>query len=261
MLPVTKAICSKRLVCLLTFSMLWACATAWGDELAASPFNGRTLAGWTTLDGQPITRGWEVADGVIHLNVEGGQTGSIITTRKYGDFVLSFEWKIASGGNSGLKYRVRSNIGCEYQIVDDELHRNRIRSNQLTGALYDVYEPNDTSMSKPAGQFNSTCIFVYGNRIEHWLNGRRIVVARVGSNEWLRRLSTSKFHDKKNFGTSGRGRIMLTDHGSEVWYRNFKINEIRPSLKVVDHIFASWTVNCRPFRLKCRRSACLKIRW
>ena len=66
----------------------------------------------------------EVVDGVIHLKKEGRRAGHIVTEREYGDFKLSFEWAIAEGGNSGLKYRVRKFgkrvLGCEYQIYDDQ---------------------------------------------------------------------------------------------------------------------------------------------
>ena len=58
-----------------------------------------------------------------------------------------------------------------------------------------------------------------GDRIEHWLNGRRAVEATVGDAEWNRRVTESKFAEREGFGTRPRGRLMLTDHGGEVWLR------------------------------------------
>jgi hypothetical protein len=51
-------------------------------------FDGKSLNGWTTLDGQPVTKGWEVVDGMIHLSTERGRSGDIVTDREYGDFEL-----------------------------------------------------------------------------------------------------------------------------------------------------------------------------
>lgn len=198
-------------------------------------FDGKSLDNWTTLDGQPVTRGWEVVDGMIHLKKEEKRSGHIITRDEYGDFELTFEWKIAPGGNSGLKYRVRKYggrlLGCEYQVLDDDKYaKGRVRSKNSAGGLYDLYEPSDAKQLRPAGEFNSARIVVRGNRIEHWLNGQRIVEATVGDDQWNQRIAQSKFSDVEQFGRNRRGRIMLTDHGSEVWYRNIRF-ELLPEIE------------------------------
>ena len=144
-------------------------------------FDGQTLQGWTTLDGKPVTRGWEVVDGMIHLDSSAGRGGQIVTDRDYGDFEFLFEWKISAGGNSGIKYRVRSfngeMLGCEYQMIDDD-EFSGLRPDQLTGALYDLYAPAEPRELHPVGHFNRGRILVQGSRIEHWLNGRLIVAQR-----------------------------------------------------------------------------------
>jgi hypothetical protein len=198
-------------------------------------FDGETLAGWTMLDGGPVAEGWEVVDGAIHLNSsEDRRVGHIITDRDYGDFDLSFEWKIAPRGNSGLKYRVRDYgfgfRGCEYQIFDDAHFGEPTASRGSTGAIYDLYGPIASKPLKPAGEYNKARIIVHKNHIEHWLNGQRIVSADVGSPEWNRRIAESKFTDVEDFAENRYGKIMLTDHGSEVWYRNFEFNPLEPSV-------------------------------
>ena len=138
---------------------------------------------------------------------------------------MSFEWKIAERGNSGIKYRVRSYggkiLGCEYQVYDDAATKGKVKPKSSAGALYDLYEPNDTKHLKPAGEFNQARIVVKGDKIEHWLNGQLIVSATVGDEQWQRRVAASKFSDVPDFSLNPRGKLMLTDHGSEVWYRNF----------------------------------------
>ena len=209
---------------LLSFAVLpLFSAMAYVDD-SVNPFDGKSLSGWTTIDGSPAPKGWEVLDGVIHLNKSEQRTGHIVTAREFGDFVLSFEWKIAPGGNSGIKYRVRAYgervIGCEYQIYDDASEK-KVEPKNSSGALYDLYEPNAAKKLNPAGQWNRAKIVVQGNHIEHWLNGEKVVDAMVGDNEWKKRLAESKFNEHEDFSRQPKGKLMLTDHGSEVWYRNF----------------------------------------
>lgn len=192
-------------------------------------FDGKTFQGWTMLNGKPVKDGWEIVDGAIHLKESDRSTGHIVTDRDIGDFDLSFEWKISRGGNSGLKYRVREyggrTLGLEYQIIDDSLHRDALTPNHRTGALYDLYETLELKFINPPGEFNLTRIVVRCNRVQHWLNGRLILSATIGSPEWKARLAKSKFANVPDFSLNVAGKLMLTDHGDEVWYRNFQIYE------------------------------------
>jgi hypothetical protein len=43
----------------------------------------------------------------------------------------------------------------------------------------------------------------------------------VGDSEWEKRIAESKFSDVPDFSRNQKGKFMLTDHGSEVWYKNF----------------------------------------
>ena len=89
------------------------------------------------------------------------------------------------------------------------------------GSLYDLYEPQSDKQLNPAGEWNHAKIVVQGKRVEHWLNGKQIVAATIGDEEWKKRVEASKFNDVPEFGLNTSGKLMLTDHGSEVWYRNF----------------------------------------
>jgi hypothetical protein len=191
-------------------------------------WSGDSWDGWMTLDQRKVPIAWERNMGTIHLRKTIERTGHIVTRREYGDFKFEFEWKIAPGGNSGIKYRVRRYddrmLGCEYQIYDGR-NRSVERRNQ-TGSIYDLYEPDHSAMAKPPGEWNQGIILLKDNAIEHWLNGSKIVTAKIGDAEWDRRIAESKFNDVPNFAKNPRGRIMLTDHGSEVWYRELKFTEL-----------------------------------
>lgn len=195
-------------------------------------FTGHSLAGWTTQDGSPVTAAaWKVEPGgVLHLDTSIGRGGNIVTDRDYGDFELVFEWMISEGGNNGIKYRVNDfngrTLGCEYQLIDD--HNNQLKPIHKTASLYDVYEPVEHGLLKPYGQWNRGRILVVGNTLEHWLNGHLVMSAEVGSQEWDERIGESKFNDVEDFGRTPRGKIMLTDHRDEVWYRNVFLRELSP---------------------------------
>ena len=193
---------------------------------------GTSLDVWTTLDGKPVNKGWTVEEnGVLHLKSSKDQRGGhIITKQDYENFELTFEFKIAAKGNSGIKYRVRDfggkTLGCEYQIFDDTVAR-KLKPNQLTASLYAIYEPVPANLFKP-GEFNTGRIIVFNQHIEHWLNGRKVVDARVADADWFKRVGASKFKDVQGFGQTPFGRIMLTDHNSEAWYRNLRMRLLTP---------------------------------
>ena len=209
-------------------TMAWQSASA--NDGSAPIFDGQTLNGWTTTDGKPVTKGWQVVDGVIHLNVAGQRGGNIVTAKEYANFDFRFEWKISPRGNSGIKYRVRkygkSTLGCEYQIIDDATSPDGKKPKSSTGSLYHVYPPGSNKYLQPVGEFNTSRIVISGNRVQHWLNGHLILSVCIGSCDWFQKKAQSKFKDIDGFSENRYGKIMLTDHGSEVWYRNLVLYEL-----------------------------------
>lgn len=193
-----------------------------------SIWDGKSLDGWMSLDGKPVAGGWSAKDGIISLKNSFIRTGHIVTRREFGDFELAFEWKLAKGGNSGIKYRVRSygdrSLGFEYQIYDPD--GKPVDAKNSTASIYDLVAPNSKAKSRPIGQWNTAKIVVYQSKIEHWLNDEKVVDTPIGDEPWNRRIAESKFNDVPDFGKNTCGRIMLTDHGSDVDYRNFQFKSL-----------------------------------
>ncbi len=183
-------------------------------------FDGKSLTGWSRLDGEP-SQNWVVQDGSLHCQKRGGD---LYHEHWFKDFELSFTWKILKDGNSGVKYRVKNYgnrlLGCEYQIYDDQ---QKPFGKQSTGALYALFEPAKSKTVHPLGQWNESKIVVCGNRVEHWLNGQLVVQATVGSPDWLDRVSNSKFREYACFGQNQEGRIFLQDHGKPVWFSKIEL--------------------------------------
>jgi len=193
-------------------------------------FDGKDLSAWQTGDGKAVAAGWEVKDGTLH---RGGKGGDIFSKKEYGDFELDLEWRIAEGGNSGIKYRVaqfgRSWLGPEYQVLDDDKHPDgKLREGRrVTGALYDVFPVNGLKVVERPGEWNHTRIVARGSKVQHWLNGYKVLDYDTTSEDWKREIGLSKFAKNEGFGMNAKGRIMLQDHNDEVWYRAITVRELK----------------------------------
>ena len=196
-------------------------------------FDGTSLKGWRPYGGKPgvvIGAGWKVEEGLLH-KVPGVKGGDIITEKKYTDFELAWEWRLAKGANNGVKYMVTEARpgapGYEYQMLDDQSDKwNKLHAKALTASFYEVLPPAADKPLKPAGEWNSSRIFVQGNSVEHWLNGKKVLAYELGSEAVKAGVADSKFKKYPDFGTKLTGHIMLTDHTDEAWFRSVKLREI-----------------------------------
>jgi hypothetical protein len=198
-------------------------------------FDGKSTSAWRGYK-KPDMGGlrWKIEDGCLALpSGEGADTQGqrdIITTQQFDDFELAWEWRIAKGGNSGVKYFVTENnesaIGHEYQVIDDERHADaKIGPHRQTAAFYDVLPATERPV-KPAGEWNTTRIVVRGQTVEHWLNGKKVLQYELGSPALKAAIAKSKFKGIARFGTRQNGHILLQDHGNQVWFRSIKIRRL-----------------------------------
>jgi len=196
----------------------------------AALFNGKDLTGWKGLVGDPKARRnmsrqeladaqakaddamrahWKVVDGVFCFD---GKGHSLCTVKEYGDFELLVDWKIESGGDSGIYLRGspqvqiwdRANAGVGAEVGSGGLYNNQKGSSK-------PLKPAD----KPIGQWNSFRIIMIGELVTVYLNGVLVVDNVVMENYWER--------DKPIYPI---GQIELQSHSSPLYFRNIFIREI-----------------------------------
>jgi len=206
-------------------------------------FDGRSNNGWVSAKtGVFPEKGWDISNGVISvLPAEGKEAtngGDIVTKEMFSAFDLSFEFRLTPGANSGVKYFVTlaektegSAIGLEYQVLDDSLHPDAKlgrNGNRTLASLYDLIPAEKQKrFIRPIGQWNFGRLIVHpDNRVEHYLNGVKVLEYTRGSKEFKDLVAISKYVVWPNFGMAREGHILLQDHGNAVSFRSIKIKQL-----------------------------------
>ncbi len=176
-----------------------------------------------------------------------GGGGSIVTVKKYKDFIFKFDFRLTEAANSGIKYYYDETVNnkgtCEeYQVLDpghpdyDKPNASGVEGTHRIGALYDLAAaPLAEKFIKPTGHWNSGMIVAKGNHIEHWLNGVKILEYERGSEQFRKWVDVSKYAkwgndaagNPQRWGEVPVGRIHIQDHSDScVYYCNLKIKEL-----------------------------------
>ena len=193
-----------------------------------SLFNGRDLSGWTCQKDD-----WVVEGGVI----AGKGNGYLTSTKRYANFILDIEFKIAPCGNSGVVMRhrfipkTRRDGGIEVQISDS--HGKDVPDKGDCGAIYDMIEPSK-NMARPAGQWNRMSITCNKSRVAVILNGEKVV--DIDLNDWIESGKnpdgTPNKYKKPVKDFAQEGFILLQGHGTPIWFRNLCIKRLdKPTCK------------------------------
>jgi hypothetical protein len=259
----------KTLLALVLFS-----AAAFGQSGWKSLFDGKTFANWVEPSKQtPPGDAWTIEDGCLKTRRHPRISEDLVSTGRYGNFELEWEWRISEGGNSGVKYRIQDFVamgrlnnksgskkfedmidyvllhdlndrkylaeggqnyvvGFEYQLIDNARHRDARRTPKATaGALYDLVAPVK-DVTRPVGEFNQSRLVLQGNRVEHWLNGVKVVDAPLDTPEIkegiAHRWTTASPVYKALAGQPRKEcPISLQNHNDDAWFRNIRIRRLK----------------------------------
>ncbi len=211
-------------------------------------FDGETFEGWRAYNGTEVPGAWTIEDGAIKINGSGrGEAGAedggdIIYDRKFGNFELTFEWKVGKGSNSGVFYLAQEIQGQpiyisapEYQILDNEHHPDAflgVDGNRQSASFYDMI-PAKPQNAKPYGEWNTAKILVYKGTVAHFQNEEPVLEYHLWTQQWQEMLDNCKFSQEKwpiaydlllhCGGEEKEGFIGLQDHGDDVWFKNIKV--------------------------------------
>lgn len=198
-------------------------------------WDGQTPRGWRSVRGSGFpSQGWRIADGA--LTVVKPRGGDIVTDRTFRAFDLQVEYKLTPAANSGIKYAVPpgSNVGLEYQLLDDSRNPDAKEGeggNRTLASLYDLF-PSARTVSGhrvpiAVGKWQRARIVVHPDgRVEHWLNGMKVLDYERGSAAFREQVARSKFAGREDFGLVRDGHILLQEHDDQVSFRSIKVRRL-----------------------------------
>ena len=181
--------------------------------------------------------GWESKDKVYVLDPSDKKNNGLVSNKHYHSFILSLEWKVDKGGNSGIfwalnedpKYSVPYLTAPEVQVIDDEYYYGGDKENRkhMNGSVYDVVAPSMLA-ANPTGEWNKYVIEInYKKNIGNVnLNGKDVSTFPLKGKKWNEMIENSKFKTWDGFAKTEKGPIALQDHDTRVYYRNIKIKEL-----------------------------------
>ncbi len=216
-----------------------------GESTTAAPkaadgfeslFNGKDLAGWTALNGQPAK--WAVRDGIVEVSP--GKR-DIMTKKKFGpDFQLHVEFWLPL--MPAAKGQARANSGVflqgryEVQILDSFM--NDTHAAGSIGSLYGLIDPDKEALQKairPPEQWQTYDITFHAptvNAVGKVTEDGRITVVLNG----VTVIDDGKFNKVCGGALDNKigapGPVRLQDHGAAVRFRKIEIKElIRPNAR------------------------------
>lgn len=206
-----------------------------GDDSFVSLFDGKTLDGWEQHSGKAEYR---VENGVIvGKTVANTDNSFLCTKRKYGDFILEFEFKVHPQMNSGVQFRSEYYaketevevsgkkrkfpadrvFGYQYEIdPGTRAYTAGVYDEARRGWLFDLKNNEAARKAFKQGDWNKGRIECQGDSIKTWING----------------VAAADFKD----GMTREGLICLQVHGigknveragEEVSWRNLRIKELK----------------------------------
>jgi len=229
---------SLRALCLCPFTALALVAAARGAENALTDaerrqgwvllFDGRTTNGWMNSDRTaPRT---PVAGGALNPHKAGHYM--LVHTQQWADFLITLDFRITNGCNSGVLVRTHSltpppgrDVG--FNGLEIAIDDTKGAGYHDTGALYDLVKPQRNAM-RPAGQWNHLEITCVSNRVDVLLNGDPVTRADLDLFTEPGKRPDGSAH---KFGVAlrdhpRRGYIGLQDHGSPCWFKNIKLKPL-----------------------------------
>lgn len=180
---------------------------------------------------------WYVQDEKLIANPDTANR-DLITKERFGDFELEYEWAVDTAANSGVFFHIQEDQlmesgngnspnwldNFELQILDD-LNFYDTAAVRSAGSLYDLIRPTNKKL-KPIGEFNQARLLHQAGKVEHWLNGNKVVAFEINNPEMKALLAGSKFKENPAFHSSKEGHLMFQHHGQRVYFKNIRVRRL-----------------------------------
>ncbi len=191
----------------------------------------KLLTNGENIDGWKHSGNWTIKDGEVTRTGNGG--GLVYEKERVpDDFELRFDWKVASGSNSGVYYRPGQ---YEYQILDNSRHIDGGNPRTSAASVYFCMAPSRDATKSP-DTWNSGRIVCKGTVIQHWLNEEKVVDFDYTNVMWRANVDLLRL---RGGDLSARGaNLSLQDHGDPVWYRNIRLRTIPGDERLVSENIA-----------------------
>lgn len=189
-------------------------------------FNGKDLSGWKNNDGKPLNGG-AVKDGTINTHAIGGYL--LVFDKEFGDFEFQCDVKMTDGDcNSGIFVRTSDLADPINTALEVQVFHPLGTTLQDFGAIYDLVPPSKQA-AKGAGEWNTVNIRCEGPMIWVKVNGEQVAELDVDTLDQpgLRADGTKHKFPCAIKDFSRKGYIGLQDHGTDVWFKNIKLREIK----------------------------------
>ncbi|MBI3886370.1 MAG: DUF1080 domain-containing protein [Opitutae bacterium] len=179
-------------------------------------FDGKSLSDWRGYRASKVPANWQVADN--RLTGSGGTP--LIAEEDYQDFELAFDWKVAEGGVGEVYFHVNEDgkspedTGPVMQLAG---HNGAIGGNGgLSKHWREIpFQPDTWYQAK---------IVVFGNLVEYWINGDKVMAYAIDDKEWRAAVAGSRFKAYRDYGLERQGRIVLA--GAGVTFRAIKVRPL-----------------------------------
>ncbi|MGK0237342.1 MAG: hypothetical protein ACI92G_000801 [Candidatus Pelagisphaera sp.] len=213
---------------------VWGCSLFAAEVITEKPritwlFNDKGLEHWERV----YEDGWSVEDSALVPSEKYRKNNFIWTRKSYGDFILTLQYKLSEGANSGLYYRSDPSDpvqrGLEVQLLDGPSKHSPdgTLDKHSNGALYSAVAPSEYN-NRPSGEWNALLVYARGSQVTVYVNGDQVAFADF--DEWVTPggnpdATKNKFESALST-LPHSGKIGLQYHGDPVWFRHISVTEL-----------------------------------
>lgn len=177
-------------------------------------FDGADASDWRGYQAEKLPANWRVQDGSLHAS----DGAALVSAEEFADFEFTFDWRIAEGGRGEVYFRVSEDEPAPEQTGPVMLLGGH---EALAG---NGFVPPDRALPLQVDVWYRGKIVVFGNQVEHWLNGERVLRYLLDTPDWRQAVAAGKFAAYRDFGRLRQGRLALS--GNRVEFRNLKVRPL-----------------------------------